>query len=206
MGSINSLRQFKSYFSSFIDFYYIFFKFITARIKSSKASGPLRHKREGRSFFRRTRRDNAPDDASCNRRPSPRRGAPGKNPASVFEEVVSHPQSLSLSHSAVDFLYFMALDNPNVWLQVPSRGVGWLAHARKRTQSWHFVLAGWGRGGARGGKTSGSKRRQETEYIILSTTRRETNDRQFWKTEEKLQGVKKSSVLQVFYKRKHASE
>lgn len=117
-----------------------------------------------------------------------------------FPTSVSPPASLSHSPLWCGF-YFMALDNPNVSLQVPLRGVGWLAHARKHTHTrvhTHVTLCIHG---ACSGKTSRNKLRQETEYIILSTTSRETNDRQFKNKEEK---KKKAFSLQLFYKRKHA--
>lgn len=111
-----------------------------------------------------------------------------------FPTSVSPPASLPHSPLPRRF-YFMALDNPNVSLQVPSRGVGWLAH--ERTQTWQSVFTG--PAAVKQAETNGG-RRQNTPYLALQAEKQTTDN---LKTKKK-KGKKKSSVLQLFHKRKHA--
>lgn len=117
-----------------------FFKFITARIKSSKA-GPAKQVSRT-TFLQHTRPSelarHTPDDISCIHNPHHNVMHLTKSQQTClrksFPTSVSPPASLSHSPLWCGF-YFMALDNPNVSLQVPLRGVGWLAHARKHTHT-----------------------------------------------------------------------
>lgn len=111
----------------------------------------------------------------------------------------SSPTSVSppalLSHSPLRCgFYFMALDNPNVSLQVPLRGVGWLAHAHKCTQTWHCVFTG----PAAVKAETNCGRGQNTSYLALRAEKQTTDNLKTKKNKNK------SSVLQLFHKRKHA--
>lgn len=129
----------------------------------------------------------------------------------VFEEVALHlslfPARVPPTLSTLTWILFYGFLTIQMFhSRCLLRGVGSArTHARTHTcthtRARHFAFVG-----ACGGKTSGTKLRQETEYIILSTTsprnKRQTLPKREGRKKEKEK--KKEFSLQLFHKRKHA--